>query len=773
MVKIRVPFGAAGEDASLGDIVDKGGGYQVPATNQQETIVDRPEAPPDPVGLARDIYEDSTRFVESSLKAQWEKDERAFQGRHPAGSKYLSDAYRGRTRLFRPKTRTMIRQGDAQLAQSFFSNEDVLTVRPYDETNKLQKASADIHKELLQYRLTTPNPRVGIPWFQITLGAYQDAQKYGCVSSKQYWEYKEREDIVEIPMVDPDTGQPMMGEDGKPRMRKTTKRTVIRDKPVVDIIPIENIRIDRSAHWYDPINTSPFVIILTPMYIHEIERRMKTVDPKTGQPQWLSIHRAELKQSATRQSWDSTRTHREENREDSKDSEITVDEYTIVWVHENIVQWNDRDWVYYTAGINHLLSHPVPLEEVYKHASDGNRPIVMGYCLIETNKIYPSSKPKITADLQREANDVANLRLDNVKLALNKRYLVKRGRQVDLRSLLRNVAGSITLVTNLEDDVKVLETRDVTASAYQEQNLLNADFDDIAGMFTPGSVATNRKLNETVGGMQLLSGASNLLSEMDLRVFTETWAEPVLRQLIQMERHYETDTVLLATAGQKAQIFKRYGISKIDDELLSQDLMVKVNVGLGATDPMQRLNKIRVAAETVGAIFGDKLNEFMNAEEVLNEIFAPLGFRDGSRFFDFKNQNPTVIMLQQQLKQLQRELETKMIEAKTKKEVAQIGAIAKILAQYAENEGKREGEGIDFVNQMKQGGAKFEGEKQIEELRQRGAAEQAEIKERGRQHSESKGNIMKLLGEALRGANALEVEKERGRNAAKRPTGNK
>ena len=185
MVKIKTPYGASGEDASKGDITDKAGGYQSPAVNQ-EILPSAPEAPEDPLGLARDIYEDSTRFVESSLKAQWEKDERAFQGRHPAGSKYLSDAFKGRTKLFRPKTRTMIRQGDANLAQSFFSNEDVLTVRPYDETNKKQKASAAIHKELLQYRLTTPNPKVGIPWFLITIGANQDAQKYPLAGRRLY-----------------------------------------------------------------------------------------------------------------------------------------------------------------------------------------------------------------------------------------------------------------------------------------------------------------------------------------------------------------------------------------------------------------------------------------------------------------------------------------------------------------------------------------------------------------------------------------------------------
>ena len=36
---------------------------------------------------------------------------------------------------------------------------------------------------------------------------------------------------------------------------------------------------------------------------------------------------------------------------------------------------------------------------------------------------------------------------------------------------------------------------------YQEQDRLNVDYDELTGSFSQGSVMTNRKLGETVGGM--------------------------------------------------------------------------------------------------------------------------------------------------------------------------------------------------------------------------------------------------------------------------------
>lgn len=683
MVKVKTEFGPSGEDGSLGDSVDAArGGVTEPHVYQAKA------GDPEWLKIAKDAYMDSTRYIDSSLRWQWERNERAFQSRHYVGSKYLSASFRYRTKLFRPKTRAMIRTAEAQAAQAFFANEDVVKISAANPNDPRQRASAEINKELLQYRLTTPNHRLNIPWFMTVVGAYQNAQKYGFVASKQWWEYVEHEENRTVPEVDA-AGQQVFDEEDRPVFKSEKFRKVIFDRPRCDLIPPENLRFDRGADWIDPINTSPVVIVMTPMYVHDVEQRMQKIDSKTGQPVWFKVDRPTLQQARNRHVWDSTRSQREGSREDSKESEIAIDDYQIVWIHENFVRWQGREYVYDTVGINAMLSAPQPLEERYAHCRYGQRPITMGFGLVETHKIYPSGKPQLTEQLQHEANELVNLRQDNIKLALNKRYKVRRGRQVDLQSILRNVPGSVTLVHDM-DDVDVIETRDVTQSSFMEQDRINADFDDIAGNFSQGTVSTNRRMNETVGGMQMLSGAANQISELDLRVFTETWTEPTITQILSLIQHYETDTTLIALMADQAQIWQRYGIDQITDDMLTAELTTKVNVGLGATDPMQQLQKFRMGAETIGAILGPEARTLLRAEEVISEVFAPLGYRDGKRFFDFGDGDPMIKILQKRIEDMEREKERRDLENETKRMIAELQKETKIMAQVLENAGMLE-----------------------------------------------------------------------------------
>lgn len=638
------------------------------------------------LSTAKICYESSTDYIDSGLRGQWERAERAFQSRHRAGSKYLSATYRPRSKLFRPKTRAMIRANEAQAAASFFGNEDVVSVRPLNANNSKQAASADINRALLQHRLTSPDPNIGIRWYQTCMGAMQDALKNGVVCSKQYWRYEYFDKTMYAEMQD-DAGVRMVDAEGRPILNESLKRTVVYDKPEIDIYPIENVRIDRAADWRDPVNSSPYVILLQAMYVADIEARAKRIDPLTGKAMWRTVDRQQLVSAKHRHVWDSTRSERENGREDPKASDIQIDDYTAVWIHENFVKRDGVDWVYYTAGVETLLSDPRPIEEVYLHAQYGDRPVIMGCSLIETHRIYPAGKPALVGNLQDEANDIANLRLDNVKLAMNKRYLAKRGKVVDLKSIVANVPGSVTLVNDPNQDVKVIETNDVTGSSYEEQNRINIDFDEVAGQFSSGTVAANRHLNETVGGMQMLSGPSNLISEMDLRTFTETWAEPVLRQVARLEQMYESDVVILGIAAEQANLFQHYGVSKIDDDLLNQDLTLRVNVGIGATDPMQRLSKFQAGATIVEKMFGETIMKYVNVSEVLKEIFAPLGFRDGSRFFTIP-ENPQLDQAMQMIDALKKELESDQMTLETKERINKLNAMSKLLMAQEDARGR-------------------------------------------------------------------------------------
>jgi hypothetical protein len=573
----------------------------------------------DPLALARAAFDGSSTYFDANIRPGVEADLRQFQSVHPSGSKYLSDAYKTRSRIFRPKTRSVIRKNEAVAAEAFFSTLDVVSLTPGDETDDNQQASADIMRELLNYRLGK-----SVPWFLICMGAYQDAQALGIVISHQCWEF------------DPARGK---------------------DHPKIELIPVENLRFDAAADWTDPINSSPYVIQLLPMYAKDVKARMKPAVPGLP-PRWMPLSDAELL-TATRQ-YDSTRLQREDKRQDSTQQTTEITDFTIVWVHRNVIDMDGEDKIYYTLGTTHLLTLPAPLAAEYAH---GQRPYVLGYSVIETHKNYPGGVSRLTRDIQGEANEIANQRIDNVKFAMNKRYFVRRNKQVDVRSLTRNIPGSVTLLTDPEADVKVVDTPDVTASSYQEQDRLNGDFDELAGNFSQSSVDSNRNLNETVGGMKLLAAPASQVTSYQLKTFVETWVEPVLRQIVLLEQEYETNETILALCAKKAGLLQRFGIDAVTDELLRHELTLTVNVGLGATSPSDKIQSLSLGMMTIHSMLADGVLERygLDPSEIIKEVLGALGHKDGGRFFKSGGeQDRRLAQLQQQIDALQQALDAKM-----------------------------------------------------------------------------------------------------------------
>ena len=65
------------------------------------------------LAMASEAFEVSTSFVENNYRETWENNLRLFKNKHEKGSKYNKAAYKFRSRGFRPKTRSFVRQNEA------------------------------------------------------------------------------------------------------------------------------------------------------------------------------------------------------------------------------------------------------------------------------------------------------------------------------------------------------------------------------------------------------------------------------------------------------------------------------------------------------------------------------------------------------------------------------------------------------------------------------------------------------------------------------------
>lgn len=571
----------------------------------------------------------------NSVRGNWARAYNAYRNQHFDGSKYKSAEYRSRSQIFRPKTRTAVRKAVASAASALLATGDIVAVTAQNDADDFQVASAQIKQQLMNYRLSRTSRRNGIPWMMVSMGARQDSILAGICASKQYWLFKEQ-------VITPQTDE-YLDDDGVSVPASKGKTRVLIDRPDIMPIPPENVLFDINCDWTNPAQSSEYLIV---RYAMSAEKAldMITNSPRLKVP-WYDV------------TMDDLRGHRQATgpydtiaprlaRGGGKDPiMMSSGTFAPIWLEEVFMRVNGADYVFWTIDNMQVISKPVLTEDVYDWL-DGERPIVIGYGALESHRPYPMSAAESWQQMQQEINDQSNLRLDHMKQVVTPPAKVVRGRKVDLTQVQRRGPNGIIMLQD-QNDVQWAEIPDLPSSSYQEQQLLNSDFDDLAGAFNAGTVQNNRALNETVGGMRLLAGDSNAVAEFDLSLWSESWAERVLWQVLKLEEHYESDPVVLSIAGEKAQLYEKYGVNHITDELLMAETTLTIKLGIGsAALPMEKIQKFAQASGVVQQVLAPFMQMGLvhivpKAQEIIETVFGAAGFSDGGdRFFDVIDVNP-------------------------------------------------------------------------------------------------------------------------------------
>lgn len=598
-----------------------------------------------------------SRTIERPLSRSY----RAWNNQHAEGSKYLGPAWRGRSRLFVPKTRSAVRKNLATAAAALFSTDGVVNLSAQFEDDPIQRATAASIQADLDYRMTRTGAKTGIPWFQIAMGACLDAQLTAVSISKQYWDYQEvtKNQRVTRPVIDEVTGEPMVDLlTGEPIMETVieAQTRVTRDRPMSDIHPIENAGFDPAAPWHSPVQLGRWFIMHHPMGLDDAKAMIKSASKNEVDNGWLDVDEATLLKGRRQEERSGARRTREGGGDRYEDGK-TAGELDIIWLQENFIRIDGQDYHFWSVGRHAKISKVRPTEEAYP-AFDGERPYVMGMSSLDTHRIFPMSPVESWQPLQIELNDVTNLRQDTLKRSIAPIAVVKRGKNVDLAQVQRRGQPDTTLLVDSMDDVAFTSTPGPSGASYTETSVNNAMFDELAGVFSTSSVQANRQLNETVGGMRLMSGAANSVSEFDLRMWVETWVEPVIRQFAHLVKYYETDERMLALSNSAAKTEQKFeGALPTFSDYDQVELFVRVNVGIGASDPMQKLGKLRAAFEMLGPIMPllEKQGIKLKAEAIVEEVMGAAGFRDGMRFFEIgqapqQEQNPELMKFMEEMK---------------------------------------------------------------------------------------------------------------------------
>ena len=671
------------------------------------------------VKMFKDANRIATSHHETKLKTSWARNLRAFQNRHMQGSKYDTYRYRQRSKIFKTKTRSAVRKNIATAAAAMFSTEDVVAVTAERPGDKLQSTTARFLHEALNFRLDRVNKWAGPNWFLTFGGARLDTQVHGICVSKQYWEYEERTvprltkmvsqravlDPAGMPMLDIMTGEPMVEDFEEEKIENEIE--VARDRIMITLIPPEHAKIDPTGDWRDPIQDGGFFIVDYPMRIDDVEYIITSQadrNPMGGKAWRSDIDIKALQTARTERDSEASSVRRARGDGiDRYEQAFRGKDNNIVWLHECFYRKDGEDWHWWMLGEGIVLSDPRPTIESYP-ALSGERPYVCGRGEVESHRTHPMAPVESWQQAQIEINDITNLTLDALKMGISPITKIRRGRQVDLKQVQNRGPDAAIMVQDL-DDVTFDRAPDPSANGTNYVNILSNDFDELAGVFSGSSVASNRSLNETVGGMRMLSNSANALTEYDLRVFTETWVEPCLSQCIRLVAYYESDETVIAVAGYNAGLIENIVAGEesgsgldpkkeesdaekentfeppitLDQVLNNLDkslVTVRVNVGIGSLDPIQKMQRFmgatKMSMELAGGLQEQGIT--LNSSALAQEGWGIAGWKDSDRFFikQPKKEEGPPPEVQKMMMQAKAKMAEKQLDAKKDMEIAKI-----------------------------------------------------------------------------------------------------
>lgn len=586
--------------------------------------------------LARAADSQGGTYFQTAVRPYWARNYRAYRSEHMAGSKYLSDHYKSRSKLYRPKTRDAVRKKLQAGASALFATGDVVSVTAANDGDDFQSASAALKQSLLNYRLSRESRRNGVRWFLVAMGQLQTANITGLCFSKQSWRYKEEK------RGKPQVYAATQDAFGNQQQAKTdTSPLVTEDRPDIETLAPENVIFDPNCDWTNIAQSTQYIRIARPFAPDDAFQFISKATGAGKKIPFIEGITPDMLRSAETTTGPSDTIASRTARNDGRDPILLVNgAFGRCWLYEWFMRVRGQDYTFWTLGVSRLLSKPVLVSDAYPE-QHGDRPIAIGYGAIEAFRTTPTSPVESWANLQLELNDMVNLRLDHLKQTVTPPMKYKRGAQVDLEAVQKRGPDRIIGVLNM-DDIAPLGLPDIPASAQAQDAQINADFDSLSGVMNMGTVTTSRTMNETVGGMNLLAGDSSSMAEFDLTVWVETWVDPVIHQLLRLEEYYESDATVLALCGEKAKLFQRWGVSEITDQLLLAETTVTVKIGTGSANlPMQRLQKFQAATTTLMQMLGPFVQAGViktptpKVKEIVETVYGAAGFSDGGdRFFE-------------------------------------------------------------------------------------------------------------------------------------------
>jgi hypothetical protein len=520
---------------------------------------------------------------------------------------------------------------------------------------------------------------------------------------------------VEVPTVDPMTGQPMIVKQTQRTHNIAIKRVknAGKGKIRVENVPPEELIVSRLARTLN-LDDAPFIA-------HKVRKTLSWLRSQGFDvPDDISDSEAETTnyspEKLVRQQLDGSYfTGTDETPIDPSQRLVNVVEayMQVDWDGDGIVEWRK---------ITKIGKHVLDNEECY------NQPFVSSSPMPVPHKFYGMSLADLVMDLQYLKSLLMRAMLDSFAFNINPAKAINVNNVVDINDLLDTNPGNwIRLRGDAPNSIMALPSSGVGAEAFQLLEYVDNVSESRSGVSRYTQGIDSNAFNKTATGTQAIMNASQEKIALITRIIAETGLAEIYKKILRIAATFITDDQLIKTGDTFLQVNPKQWLNL---ETLS------VNVGTGAldkqADAMQAQQILQMQTQLLQAGRPD-LVAMVDAEKVFNAgstILKSMGKKNVQDFFNDPQsqqyqQNMQIIMQSQPQPQPDPVVVATQITAQQAAEKAKLDAMIKSAQFEADiNNNEREYELKKAELELKYG---IEQEK----LRQAGITQNADLLTQG------------------------------------------
>ncbi|MFA5151508.1 MAG: hypothetical protein WC554_02995 [Clostridia bacterium] len=418
--------------------------------------------------LVKDRFNTARDYRRLNYDQSWLRYQKQYRSRLASEKEYKFQA-----RLFIPYSFSSVETVIPRVMEAIFSYDPIVAVKPRSAEDIV---NSSLIEKLLNYQI---NRMDFINSFHLLT---KMCLIYGTCIAKVDWK-KEYRKVKRFRAKIDEFGNPVYDDKGKPVIEKVEQEILYYDDPYIYPIDIFNFYIDPKA---TSIDTAEYCIMVTETTMDRLRQMQKMGIYKNVN--MVEEIKGTIRHDDGRERFINVDKHDPNNSIDKHSQKVTLYEH---WEDDRVIVLAEEQVVIRDE------------ENPYWHC---RKPFVSGIICPVEHQFYGIGLMEMVESLQNELNDLRNLRMDNLKLAINCMYKIARDADVDIDNLINEPGGVIQ--TNYVDGIEALETKDVTTNAFTEAKIITDDIQTTHGIYdySKGRPSQDR---ETATGILSLQEAAN------------------------------------------------------------------------------------------------------------------------------------------------------------------------------------------------------------------------------------------------------------------------